>query len=351
MIQFTEWQAEGNGVRRFYRVTKKGATEPSLFEIHCDLSKGFTGIIDTFVNFLVFPGLVQRETSLRASIASAEDNSPTFFSTLAAPADDSSMIINVMDREDIGRCLKAFSSGTDMVFRLRSTSDQLIFRILLPNSGGFQKVYDTCREAMKDAPRERTAISDLMDEAMRDLPVDDDEKGKGWTSPSQPSPSQTKQKFRVTQVAESFSGKPLLHIEPAPISLDGWPDLSEELEEVIAPYRKNTGSIALRFIDIGLPTTTTAVVDSFEVREERFAIHYAVRTMMFETTTNKLGCNIHIQPEMKSTFLSFGNGITQERISAPRTFDFREVYDNAEESRDDLTRLVNIVHQHFLNRT
>jgi hypothetical protein len=57
MIQFTEWQAEGNGVRRFYRVTKKGATEPSLFEIHCDLSKGFTGIIDTFVNFLVFPGL------------------------------------------------------------------------------------------------------------------------------------------------------------------------------------------------------------------------------------------------------------------------------------------------------
>ncbi len=345
MIQFTEWLAKENQIRRFYRVMEEGSTEPTtLFEIHCDLSKGFTGMIDTFVNFLVLPGLIKQETSLRASLALAEDESPIFFSTFGGPANDGSTIINVMGREDVGRCLKVFLAGTDMVFRLRSASDQLMFQISLPNDHGFQKVYDACREAMKDAPRERTPISDIMDETVRDLMVDDAQKAKGWTDPE----LSPKQKFRVTQVSEAFSGRPLLHIEPAPISHDGWPDLSRELEEVIAPYVKNADNIALRYIDKGLPTTSTAVMGSVQVREGKFAIHYAVRTMIFETKTKKPGCNIHIRPEMKSTFNFFGTEIKRERIDTPPTYDFREVYQNAEESRDDLNRLVKIAHQHFL---
>jgi hypothetical protein len=202
---------------------------------------------------------------------------------------------------------------------------------------------------MRDAPIERTAISDLLDEALDDSAVDDDQSAEGGSSPPQPA-SQTKKQFRVTQVSESFSGRPLLHIEPAPISHDGWPDLSRELEEVIAPYLRGTDNIALRYIDGGLPTTSTAVLGSVEVREGKYAIHYAIRTMIFETKTSKPGCNIHIRPEVKTKFNIFGKETERERITAPPTFDFREVYEKAEESRDDLSRLVKIAHQHFLNR-
>ena len=172
---------------------------------------------------------------------------------------------------------------------------------------------------------------------------------KNGPTPDDPGP-QTKQRFRVTQVSQAFSGRPLLHIEPAPISHDGWPDLSRELEEVIEPYLKGSDNIALRFIDNGLPTTTTAVIGSVEVQEERFAIQYAIRTMIFETTTSKPGCNIHIRPEVKSILNFFGKEIGREKISESPTYDFREVYENAEASRDDLSRLVKIAHSHFMNR-
>src|SRR6478672_698799 len=127
MIEFSDWLAKGNGVRRSYRVTSKDSTKPTIFQIHCDLSKGFTGTVDTFVNFLVLPGLVQRETSLQASIAIVDDTSPSGFSALAVPAEDGSTVINVMGRENVGICLKAFSSGSEMKFQLRSNSGQLIF--------------------------------------------------------------------------------------------------------------------------------------------------------------------------------------------------------------------------------
>lgn len=351
MMEYSEWLTKGNGVRRFYRATEKGSTEATLIEIHCDLSKGFTGIIDTFINFLIYPGLVQQETTIRASMALADNAAPTFFSTFASRADDGSTIINVGGRADIGTCLRVFRSGTDMVFRLRSTSDQLIFQAALPNDHEFQKTYDKCLEGMKDAPRERTVLSDMIDESIRDVAVSDEQKAKGWISPRElPEPKATP-KFRVTKVDESFSGRPLLHIEPAPISHDGWPDLSKELEDVIAPYfEKSTDNIAIRYIDDGLPTTSTAVMGSVEIRDGRLAIRYAIRTMIFETKTKKPGCNIHIRPETKVTFNIFEKETGRERIKAPPTYDFREVYQDAEESRDDLGRLVKIAHQHYLNQ-
>src|SRR5262245_43217419 len=60
--------------------------------------------------------------------------------------------------------------------------------------------------------------------------------------------------FLVTKVSESVAGRPTLHIEPAPLSTDGIPELSDELAELIKPYLKATDNIALRFIDDGLPT-------------------------------------------------------------------------------------------------
>ena len=134
------------------------------------------------------------------------------------------------------------------------------------------------------------------------------------------------------------------------MSHDGWPDLSSDLEEVIAPYLKGTDNIAIRYFDDGLPTTSTAVMGSVAVQDGNFAIHYAVRTMVFETKTGKPGCNIHIRPEMKSTFDRSGNEIKRERIDSATVYDFREVYENAGESRDDLTRLVQIAHRKFRNQ-
>ena len=72
--------------------------------------------------------------------------------------------------------------------------------------------------------------------------------------------------------------------------------------------------------------------------------------MIFETTTKKPGCNIHIRPEAKSTFNFFGKEISREQIGASQTYDFREVYENADASRDDLSRLVKIAHNHFTNQ-
>lgn len=159
--------------------------------------------------------------------------------------------------------------------------------------------------------------------------------------------SETPKQFQVGKVASGLRGQPMLEIYPAPINRDGIPDLSEALATAIGPYIQGRDNISLRYIDDGLPTTTTAVISSITVEGDDVDTVYSLRSMVFETRNKKIGCNIHIQP--KETHVKINGakvGVFQE-IRGARTYDFHEVYENAEDSRDDVSRLVLTAHKHF----
>jgi hypothetical protein len=123
--------------------------------------------------------------------------------------------------------------------------------------------------------------------------------------------------------------------------------MSKELERTIAPYLKRGDNIAIRYIDDGLPTTCTAVLGSVFVHGGGSGIEYAIRTMIFETNSGRPGCNIHIRPDFRCKTDRAGNITKREKIASPPVYDFREVYENVEQSRDDLARLVKIADNHF----
>jgi hypothetical protein len=195
----------------------------------------------------------------------------------------------------------------------------------------------------------RVSAGELCDRAVSSRPTQiDSESGPEIAEPGL-ADSTTQSKFRVTHVGETFSGAPQLHIEPAPISVDGWPELSEDLESLIAPYLSGRDNVAIRYTDDGLPTTSTAVMDFILVANGSDAIQYAVRIMLFETGTKKVGSNVHVRPEFNCRMDPTRAVMQKQKIAHSRTYKFREVYDTTEQSRDDLSRLVKIAHAHFTN--
>jgi len=153
-------------------------------------------------------------------------------------------------------------------------------------------------------------------------------------------------RFSIVRVTEGVRGRPMLHIEPAPLSRDGIPELSEALASTIAPYLKNADNISIRFVDRGLPTTTTAVVGTYDVGDEGFSVTYDVRIMLFDTGTGKTGSNVHLRPTRRNVVLKPGVPLSQDIVGA-RTYEFREVYETNEQSQNDLDRLARIAHRHY----
>lgn len=358
-IEVWDWHGRGNELRRRYRITRSGGTEPIIFEIHCTLSKGPFSI-DMFVNFFLEPGLIQEECSLRASLA-AENDAPEFFSVMAAPAADGSTLINVFGRQDVDKCFKLFSSGKNMTFQLLSESKQIIARLSLPNDDGFRKAYFICRSNAEGGPRHRTLVGDAMEEAFRRQPDDGDEsaedrkiepgpavsypKSKVSESPSADGATH-ESKFIIKRISQNVFGSPMLEIEPPPLNRDGVPDFSEALEQVIAPHLKGRDNISLRFIDQGLPTTVTAVSSLLDVEYEGVLVTYSIRLITFKTRDGKTACNIHIRPESRCVMKNDAP-IKRDSIYRRQTYDFCEVYEDMEKSRDDLQRLLKIADRHF----
>ena len=151
--------------------------------------------------------------------------------------------------------------------------------------------------------------------------------------------------FSVVRVGQSVTGRPMLHIEPAPLNSDGIPEVGDELAAVITPYMKNTDNISLRFMDCGLPTTTTAVIGVYEVGTEEFSVSYELRIMLFETATRKIGSNLSLRPVQRHG-LMVAVPVSQT-ITGARTYEFREVYESKQQAEDDLDRLAQIAHRHF----
>ncbi len=163
--QVSEWVVQGNEVRRYYRITPSSGAEPVVFEIHCTLSKGLLGLsIDMLVHLLFLPGLIEKEASVKASLAATDDASPEFFSALARPANDGSTVMAVMGTQDVNKCFKLFASGKNMVFRLLSDAQQLKAQLFLPNDDGFRKAYDLCYKNAEATPRARNVFDDVLEE-------------------------------------------------------------------------------------------------------------------------------------------------------------------------------------------
>jgi hypothetical protein len=172
MRQVSDWTVQGEEVRRYYRFTEDDGSNQILFEIHCTLSRGFSGI-DMFVNFLLHPGQsdewnlrIQQEATY-ASLSRSDDatpllrsppDSPEFFPVLACGGTDGSTVMNVFSQENVWKCFKLFSSGKNMTFRLLNSSKELIVRLPLPNDNGFRRAYDACHAHVEaTAPENRAA--------------------------------------------------------------------------------------------------------------------------------------------------------------------------------------------------
>lgn len=154
--------------------------------------------------------------------------------------------------------------------------------------------------------------------------------------------------FKVNRVTSNLLGKPMLEIEPAPISGDGLPDLSDDLAKAIMPHLRGRDNISIRYIDHGLPTTATAVLASMDVEGDEIAISYSIRIMLFETKNKKVGSNVHIRPAQRHVKINKVRVGVYQEIKTTRTYDFHEIYDDGEQSRDDLERLVKLAHDHFI---
>jgi hypothetical protein len=138
----------------------------------------------------------------------------------------------------------------------------------------------------------------------------------------------------------------MLEIEPPPLSRDGIYETSEALAELITPYLE-TDHVSIRFTHNGLPTTTTAVVGTYECGDPTSFVTFRLRIMLFEIRrAKKCGSNIHLQPILRTAVVKPGIPLSQQ-ISGARTYEFREVYDSNEQSQDDLDRICHIALDHF----
>jgi hypothetical protein len=152
--------------------------------------------------------------------------------------------------------------------------------------------------------------------------------------------------MRIVRVSETLHGGPMVEVEPEPVDGTGTLQVSEELAQLLAPYLVSRDNIAVRFTANGLPTTATAVVSEMfvEIGEPvEYLRWYAVRAMVFATPTDKTGLNVYFQPVRTEFFkLPIGQDIPNGPI-----YNFREVYNDVEESSDDMERLLKLADQSY----
>jgi hypothetical protein len=212
---------------------------------------------------------------------------------------------------------------------------------LAPQRDGqaIERFFDRIKQL--DSPQPSTL--DATPDAKTRRPANKDRSGEqDGTSPNE------SQRSRIKRVSSNVFGKPMLEIDPAPLDRRGVPDLSESLAQLIIPHLQNRDNISIRYIDDGLPTTATAVLAFIDVEDDESAISYSVRIMLFETDNKKVGSNVHIRPIQRHVKINGVRLDIYQEIKTTRTYDFLGVYDNDEQSRDDLGRLVKLAHEHFI---
>lgn len=138
----------------------------------------------------------------------------------------------------------------------------------------------------------------------------------------------------------------MVEVEPAPVDSTGTLHVSEELAELLTPYLVGCDNIAVRFTGRGLPTTATAVISEMYVELEKpMAVvrWYAIRVMIFGTPTGKTGANAYFKP-VRTEMLKLG--VAQAIPNGP-IYNFREVYDDMEDSSNDMERLLHLADASF----
>jgi hypothetical protein len=108
-------------------------------------------------------------------------------------------------------------------------------------------------------------------------------------------------------------------------------------------------NVPIRYIDGGLPTTSTAVVTTVLQRvSEGVDYGYDIRMMLFAVQNKKTGVIIHISPE---GIYHHNNGevFARQDFSSVRDYEFRECYDTMGGASEDLQRLLSIAHDHFMD--
>lgn len=152
--------------------------------------------------------------------------------------------------------------------------------------------------------------------------------------------------MRIVRVSETLSGHPMVEIDIEPVDDTGTLHVSEELANILKPYLIERDNIALRFIGKGLPTTAIAVVSEMYVKIDgpiELLRWYAIRAMIFGTPTGKTGVNVHFQP-VRIEFLRQPVG---QAIPNGPIYNFKEVYNDLEESSNDMERLLKLADAHF----
>ena len=140
----------------------------------------------------------------------------------------------------------------------------------------------------------------------------------------------------------------MVEVDPPPLDASGTLHVSDELASLLAPYLNGRDNIAVRFIGQGLPTTATAVISEMYVKiaEPIPSLRwYAMRAMIFGTPTGKTGVNVYFKPiRMEIVDLEVGQAIQSGPV-----YNFREVYDDIEQSSEDMERLLHLADDAFTN--
>lgn len=152
--------------------------------------------------------------------------------------------------------------------------------------------------------------------------------------------------MQILRVSETLSGAPLVEIDQAPLDASGTLHVSDELAKLLGPYMEGRDNISVRFMGNGLPTTVTAVITEMyaEVGSPPDAFRwYSVRAMIFATPTDKTGMNVYFQP----TRVQMAAIPVQQHITDGPIYNFREVYEDMDDSANDMERLLNIADNSF----
>jgi hypothetical protein len=155
--------------------------------------------------------------------------------------------------------------------------------------------------------------------------------------------------MKIIRESETLSGTPMIEIDAAPLDMSGIPHVSDELAALLAPYLQGRDNISVRYIDEGLPTTSTVVVSEMyvELGQPVEAVRwYSARVIVFGTRTGKTGVNAHFQP-VRIEMAKYPAG---QLIPNGPIFNFREVYDDIESGSRDMERLLRIADEAYSNQ-
>jgi hypothetical protein len=131
----------------------------------------------------------------------------------------------------------------------------------------------------------------------------------------------------------------MVEVEPEPVDRSGTLHLSDELAALLKPHMKDRDNIAVRFMGKNLPTTATAIITelyiplSTSISSVRW---YAIRAMVFETPSTKIGLNAYFQP-VRTEFVEMPVG---QVIQNGPIYNFRETYNTHDAVSEDFGRLL-----------